>query len=91
MAAATPPTQAVSIEAGSPTRGPWRSSDLELLPDNGARYEIINGELFISKSPIGIIRLPAPGLLQSSRSGLKAVAVVKRSSILVSFLLTPTT
>lgn len=51
VAVATPPTQTAPIEAGSPTRGPWRSSDLELLPDNGARYEIINGELFMSKSP----------------------------------------
>ena len=32
-------------------RGPWRSADLELLPDNGTRYEIINGELFMAKSP----------------------------------------
>ncbi|MEM7133306.1 MAG: Uma2 family endonuclease [Chloroflexota bacterium] len=34
-----------------PTRGPWRSSDLELLPENGSRYEIIDGELLMSKSP----------------------------------------
>lgn len=26
----------------------WTSSDLELLPDNGRRYEIINGELYVS-------------------------------------------
>ncbi len=32
-------------------RGPWRSSDLELLPENGARYEIIAGELLMSRSP----------------------------------------
>lgn len=35
----------------TPTTGPWRSSDLELLPENGNRYEIIGGELFMSKSP----------------------------------------
>lgn len=29
----------------------WTSSDLELLPDNGNRYEIINGELFVTRSP----------------------------------------
>jgi Uma2 family endonuclease len=32
-------------------RGRWRSADLELLPDNGVRYEIIEGELFMAKSP----------------------------------------
>ncbi|MBD2041571.1 Uma2 family endonuclease [Microcoleus sp. FACHB-672] len=29
----------------------WTTADLELLPDNGTRYEIIDGELFMSKSP----------------------------------------
>ncbi|MBI3763169.1 MAG: Uma2 family endonuclease [Chloroflexi bacterium] len=29
----------------------WTSADLELLPDNGARYEIVEGELFVSKQP----------------------------------------
>lgn len=29
----------------------WTSADLELLPDNGNRYEIIDGELFVAKSP----------------------------------------
>ncbi len=29
----------------------WTSADLEVLPDNGKRYEIIDGELFVSKSP----------------------------------------
>jgi len=27
---------------------PWTSSDLELLPDDGKRYEIIDGELYVS-------------------------------------------
>jgi Uma2 family endonuclease len=27
---------------------PWTSSDLELLPDDGRRYEIIDGELYVS-------------------------------------------
>jgi Uma2 family endonuclease len=40
----------ISKKAHSP-RGPWHSSDLDLLPENGTRYEIINGELFRSKSP----------------------------------------
>lgn len=29
----------------------WKVSDLELMPDNGTRYEIIDGELFMSKQP----------------------------------------
>ncbi|HLO84101.1 MAG TPA: Uma2 family endonuclease [Nostocaceae cyanobacterium] len=29
----------------------WTSADLELLPDNGNRYEIIDGELFVTKAP----------------------------------------
>ena len=29
----------------------WTSTDLELLPDNGNRYEIINGELFVTRVP----------------------------------------
>ncbi|HWC76441.1 MAG TPA: Uma2 family endonuclease, partial [Blastocatellia bacterium] len=29
----------------------WTSADLEALPDDGKRYEIIDGELFVSKQP----------------------------------------
>ena len=29
----------------------WTSSDLEVLPDDGKRYEIIDGELYMSKQP----------------------------------------
>jgi Uma2 family endonuclease len=29
----------------------WTSQDLERLPDNGKRYEIIGGELYMSKQP----------------------------------------
>ena len=29
----------------------WTSADLELMPDDGKRYEIINGELYVSKQP----------------------------------------
>ena len=29
----------------------WTSADLELLPDDGKRYEIVDGELFVSKQP----------------------------------------
>lgn len=29
----------------------WTVDDLELLPDNGTRYEIIDGELFMTRAP----------------------------------------
>lgn len=29
----------------------WTSADLEVMPDNGTRYEIIDGELYMSKQP----------------------------------------
>ena len=29
----------------------WTIADLELLPDNGTRYEIIDGELFMTRAP----------------------------------------
>jgi Uma2 family endonuclease len=29
----------------------WTSRDLEILPDDGKRYEIIDGELYVSKQP----------------------------------------
>lgn len=29
----------------------WTSADLESLPDDGKRYEIIDGELYVSKQP----------------------------------------
>ena len=29
----------------------WTTRDLELLPDDGKRYEIVEGELFVSKQP----------------------------------------
>jgi len=29
----------------------WTTSDLELLPDNGNRYEIVDGELFVARAP----------------------------------------
>ena len=29
----------------------WTITDLELLPDNGNRYEIIDGELFVTRAP----------------------------------------
>ena len=29
----------------------WTSRDLELLPDDGKRYEVVDGELYVSKQP----------------------------------------
>ncbi|MCJ8282760.1 MAG: Uma2 family endonuclease [Lentisphaeria bacterium] len=29
----------------------WTTADIELLPDNGNRYEIIDGELFVARAP----------------------------------------
>ena len=29
----------------------WNSRDLELLPDDGNRYEIVDGELYVAKQP----------------------------------------
>ncbi|WP_193197239.1 Uma2 family endonuclease [Nostoc sp. MG11] len=29
----------------------WTTADLELFPDNGNRYEIIDGDLFVTKAP----------------------------------------
>ena len=29
----------------------WTTRDLDLLPDDGNRYEIIDGELYVSKHP----------------------------------------
>ncbi len=29
----------------------WTTADLELLPDNDNRYEIIDGELLVTRSP----------------------------------------
>ena len=33
------------------TRGPWTSTDLDVMPVNGVRYEIVDGDLFMSKAP----------------------------------------
>ena len=29
----------------------WTTSDIERLPESSDRYEIINGELFVTKTP----------------------------------------
>lgn len=35
----------------SPQRVRWTTNDLELFPDNGKRYEIIDGELIVTRAP----------------------------------------
>jgi Uma2 family endonuclease len=29
----------------------WNSHDIEMLPDNGQQYEVVDGELYVSKQP----------------------------------------
>lgn len=48
---ATPTSKPIGKEGNNHTRGPWRSNDLDLLPENGTHYEIINGELYMAKPP----------------------------------------
>jgi hypothetical protein len=51
----------------------WTTADLELFPDNGNRYEIIDGELFVTKAPhlTGIIKKLVSELLFHWISGHK--------------------
>ncbi|WP_434685930.1 Uma2 family endonuclease [Pseudanabaena minima] len=51
--ATTPETANNSIvtEAQPAEQLLWTSADLELMPDNGSRYEIINGELYVTRAP----------------------------------------
>ena len=47
-------TQAIAVTPEIANNAPqllWTSADLELMPDNGNRYEIINGELFVTRAP----------------------------------------
>ena len=39
------------MSASTIERTRWTTADINLLPDNGTRYEIIDGELFMSKQP----------------------------------------
>src|SRR5690242_5297681 len=40
-----------SIVVSGPPQGHWTAEDFETLPDDGNRYEIINGVLYMSTSP----------------------------------------
>ncbi len=50
---ATPETtnNSIATEASSEEKLLWTSADLELMPDNDSRYEIINGELYVTRAP----------------------------------------
>jgi Uma2 family endonuclease len=58
----------------------WKSADLELLPDNGNRYEIIDGELLVTRAPHwdhqnAILNLSVALVTWSRRTGLGKVSV----------------
>ena len=38
------------MDRSTATRGPWRTGDLDSLPINSIRYEIVDGNLFMSKA-----------------------------------------
>ncbi len=44
-------SSSISPAKNSLTTLRWKSADLELLPEDGKRYEIIDGELFLSRQP----------------------------------------
>ena len=41
-----------AITTGPDQRKHWTAADLRAIPDDGKRYEIIDGELFVSSSPM---------------------------------------
>lgn len=43
---------AMTVVTGLPPRRPFTYADLELMPDDGHRYEIIDGLLVVSASPV---------------------------------------
>jgi Uma2 family endonuclease len=58
----------------------WKATDLELLPDNGNRYEIIDGELFVTRAPHwdhqnAILNLSFVLVAWSRKTGLGKVSV----------------
>ncbi len=58
----------------------WQSADLELLPDNGNRYEIIDGELLVTRAPHwdhqnAILNLSVALVTWSRSTGLGRVSV----------------
>jgi Uma2 family endonuclease len=58
----------------------WKSSDLLLLPDDGKRYEIIDGELYVQKQPswehqVVSVRVSAALLIWSDETAAGVVSI----------------
>ena len=49
----------------------WTSADLEVMPDDGKRYEIIDGDLYVSKQPHWYHQLVCASILASLRAWSK--------------------
>jgi Uma2 family endonuclease len=49
----------------------WTSADLEVMPDDGKRYEIIDGDLYVSKQPHWYHQLVCASVLASLRTWSK--------------------
>lgn len=41
-----------AVTSGPPPAGPMTVADLDQLPDDGRRYELIDGMLFVSPAPV---------------------------------------
>lgn len=48
---AEPLLRSLAVEPGYPTQGEWTYADYERLPEDGWRYEVIRGELFMAPAP----------------------------------------
>lgn len=46
-----PPIESACMSQTISDKVRWTTADLELLPDNGDRYELIDGELFVTRAP----------------------------------------
>jgi Uma2 family endonuclease len=61
-------------------RPSWTTADLELLPDDGSRYEIIDGELFVTRAPHWghqetCVRIASPLHIWSQETGSGRVSI----------------
>jgi hypothetical protein len=53
----------------TPDRVRWTTEDLKLLPDSSHRYEIIDGQLLMTRAPIGNIKKQLGKRINCSISG----------------------
>jgi len=58
---------AMPVLSGIPERTLWTIADLEQLPDDGNRYEILHGELLVTPLPSAGHQGVAPRLFLRSR------------------------